>query len=146
MEESTSVYELQRKIEKADFSLSSSLQVALFSLSVMAHPLLFKIFLVTVYTAALLVPFTSQFVLPATPIFSWLLFFYSSQFIPKSYRPHIWVSVLPTLESVLYGANISDLLTRWTNPFLDIMAWVPYGVVHFVAPFVVAALLFSTLR
>jgi len=108
----------------------------------MAQPLFFKIFLVVVYTAALLIPFTSQFFLPATPIFSWLLFFYSSQFIPKSYRPHIWVSVLPTLESVLYGANISDLLTRWTNPFLDIMAWVPYGVVHFVAPFVVAALLF----
>jgi len=108
----------------------------------MAAPLLFKVFLVAVYTLALLIPFTSQFFLPATPIFSWLLLFYSSQFIPKSYRPHIWVSVLPTLESVLYGANISDLLTRWTTPFLDIMAWLPYGVAHFVIPFVVAALLF----
>ncbi|GAA5869108.1 hypothetical protein JCM1840_000471 [Sporobolomyces johnsonii] len=115
--------------------------LAAFSLIVMAQPLLFKLFLVVAYTTALLVPFTSQFFLPATPVFSWLLFFYSSQFIPKSYRPHIWVSVLPTLESILYGANISDLLTRWTNPVLDIMAWVPYGVVHFVAPFVVAALL-----
>ncbi|GAA5959965.1 hypothetical protein JCM21900_001442 [Sporobolomyces salmonicolor] len=115
--------------------------LAAFSLMVMAQPLLFKLFLVAAYTTALLVPFTSQFFLPATPVFSWLLFFYSSQFIPKSYRPHIWVSVLPTLESILYGANISDLLTRWTNPVLDVMAWVPYGVVHFVAPFVVAAVL-----
>lgn len=118
------------------------LQIALFSLSVMAQPLAFKVFLVAVYTLALLIPFTSQFFLPASPIFSWLILFYSSQFIPKSYRPHIWVSVLPTLESVLYGANISDLLTRWTNPFLDIMAWLPYGLAHFAIPFVVAALLF----
>lgn len=108
----------------------------------MAAPLLFKVFLVAVYTLALLIPFTSQFFLPATPIFCWLILFYSSQFIPKSYRPHIWVSVLPTLESVLYGANISDLLTRWTNPFLDIMAWLPYGLAHFAIPFVVAAILF----
>jgi hypothetical protein len=34
----------------------------------------------------------------------------------------------------LYGANISDLLTRATNPFLDVLAWLPYGVIHFVAP------------
>jgi hypothetical protein len=32
-------------------------------------------------------------------------------------------------------------LTRATNPFLDVLAWLPYGVIHFVAPFVVAALL-----
>ncbi|CEQ41651.1 SPOSA6832_03379, partial [Sporobolomyces salmonicolor] len=123
-------------------SFAERKQLAAFSLMVMAQPLLFKLFLIAAYTTALLVPFTSQFFLPATPVFSWLLFFYSSQFIPKSYRPHIWVSVLPTLESILYGANISDLLTRWTNPVLDVMAWVPYGVVHFVAPFVVAAVLF----
>lgn len=124
-----------------DWEYALSLTLAIFSLSVMAAPFLFKVFLVSVYTLALLIPFTSQFFLPATPIFSWLLLFYSSQFIPKSWRPHIWVSVLPTLESILYGANISDLLTRATNPFLDVLAWLPYGVIHFVAPFVVAALL-----
>ncbi|GAA5846279.1 hypothetical protein JCM3766R1_002194 [Sporobolomyces carnicolor] len=127
---------------KRDWEYAAMMLIALFSLSVMAQPLAFKVFLVAVYTLALLVPFTSQFFLPASPIFSWLILFYSSQFIPKSYRPHIWVSVLPTLESVLYGANISDLLTRWTNPFLDIMAWLPYGLAHFAIPFVVAALLF----
>lgn len=127
---------------KRDWEYAVLTVLAIFSLSVMAAPLLFKLFLVAVYALALLIPFTSQFFLPATPIFSWLLLFYSSQFIPKAYRPHIWVSVLPTLESVLYGANISDLLTRWTNPLLDIMAWLPYGVAHFAIPFVVAALLF----
>ncbi|GAA5985296.1 hypothetical protein JCM10908_002609 [Rhodotorula pacifica] len=126
---------------RRDWEYALGLTLATFSLSVMAAPFLFKVFLVAVYTLALLIPFTSQFFLPATPIFSWLLLFYSSQFIPKSWRPHIWVSVLPTLESILYGANISDLLTRSTNPFLDVLAWLPYGVIHFVAPFVVAALL-----
>jgi hypothetical protein len=107
----------------------------------MRHSLLFKLFLIISYTLSLLLPTLSQFFLPATPILSWLLFFYSSQFIPSSYRPHIWVSVLPTLESILYGANISDILTRYTSPFLDVMAWIPYGVVHFGAPFAVAGAL-----
>lgn len=108
----------------------------------MRQPLFFKIFLVFAYSMGLMIPFLSQFVLPATPIFAWLILFYSSQFIPRDYRPHIWVSVLPTLESVLYGANISDILTRYTSSFLDVMAWIPYGVVHFAGPFIVAALLF----
>lgn len=108
----------------------------------MAHPLYIKLGIVSFYSLAMVLPFTSQFFVPATPIFSWLLLFYSSQFLNKAHRPHIWVSVLPTLESVLYGANISDLLTRYTSPLLDIAAWVPYGVLHFVLPFVVAAVLF----
>lgn len=94
------------------------------------------------YTLALLLPITAQFVLPATPIFSWLLLFFSSRYIPHRIRPHIWVTVLPTLESVLYGANISDILTIFTHPVLDILAWLPYGVLHFAIPFFVAAALF----
>lgn len=100
--------------------------------------LLFKLALVLLYTAGLLLPVTSQFLLPATPVFSWLLLYFSSQFIPNAYRPHIWVSVLPTLESILYGGNISDFLTRWTNRPLDVLAWIPYGVLHFAAPFLVS--------
>lgn len=92
------------------------------------------------YTIALLVPFTSQFFVPATPVFSWLITFYSSQFTPVAWRPTISVALLPALESVLYGANISDILTRVTHPILDVIAWLPYGVLHFVIPFVVAAL------
>ena len=103
--------------------------------------LLGKLFIVTSYTLGLLIPFTGQFVLPATPIFSWLLLFWSAKFIPISIRPHIWVSVLPTLETVLYGASISDILTNITNPVLDILAWLPYGVIHFAFPFVTAALI-----
>ena len=50
--------------------------------------------------------------------------------------------MLPTLETIWYGANISDILTRFGHPLLDILAWIPYGVVHFMAPFIVAAFLF----
>ena len=102
----------------------------------------YKLAIPLLYAAALLVPLTSQFFLPATPVFSWLLTFYSNRFTPAAWRPSISVSLLPTLESVLYGANISDILTRFTHPVLDIIAWLPYGVIHFVFPFVVAALLF----
>jgi hypothetical protein len=98
-----------------------------------------KLLIPILYALALLIPLTSQFFIPATPIFAYLLTFYSSRFIPEAWRPPISVATLPTLESVLYGANISDILTRYTNPFLDIVAWIPYGVLHFTAPFIIAA-------
>ncbi|EAU83611.1 inositolphosphorylceramide synthase [Coprinopsis cinerea okayama7 len=101
-------------------------------------PFPLKLLIPAVWILALLIPATSQFFLPATPIFSYLLAFYSSRFVPASIRPAISVSILPTLESVLYGANISDILTRFTHPVLDVIAWIPYGVGHFTLPFVVA--------
>ncbi|CAA7264070.1 unnamed protein product [Cyclocybe aegerita] len=104
-------------------------------------PFPYKLIIPILYAIALLVPLTSQFFIPATPVFAWLLTFYSSRFTPTSWRPAVSVSLLPTLESVLYGANISDILTRFTHPVLDIVAWFPYGVVHFTFPFVVAAFL-----
>ncbi|TFK38480.1 PAP2-domain-containing protein [Crucibulum laeve] len=104
-------------------------------------PFPYKLAIPLLYSIALLIPLTSQFFIPATPVFAWILTFYSNQFIPSAYRPAISVSLLPTLESVLYGANISDILTRFTHPLLDILAWLPYGVIHFVFPFVVAAFL-----
>ncbi|KAI0919838.1 hypothetical protein AcW1_003013 [Taiwanofungus camphoratus] len=98
-----------------------------------------KLMIPILWITALLIPLTSQFFLPATPIFIWLLTFYASRFIPVAWRPNISVVLLPTLESVLYGANISDILTRFTHPILDILGWLPYGVIHYVFPFVVAA-------
>ena len=116
--------------------------LAIFWFTVMQHPEFpIKIFVPILWITALLIPLTSQFFVPATPIFSYLLSFYSSRFIPTPWRPGISVALLPTLEYVLYGANISDILTRFTHPILDIIAWFPYGVGHFVFPFVVAAFL-----
>lgn len=116
--------------------------LASFWITVMqSPPFPLKLLIPAAYSLALLIPLTSQFFLPATPIFSWVLAFYTSRFIPVGWRPPISVSTLPTLESVLYGTNISDILTRYTHPILDIIAWVPYGVLHFIAPFLVAAAL-----
>ncbi|KII84796.1 hypothetical protein PLICRDRAFT_45603 [Plicaturopsis crispa FD-325 SS-3] len=114
--------------------------LATFWITIMEDPgFPLKLGIPILYTIALLVPFTSQFFLPASPIFAWVLTFYSSRFIPAVYRPSISVALLPTLETVLYGANISDILTRFTHPVLDIIAWLPYGLIHFTCPFVIGA-------
>lgn len=112
---------------------------AIFWVCLWPMALFFKLAIVMLYTTGIIVPLTSQFLLPATPVLAWVITFFSSRFTPVEYRPPISVSLLPTLESVLYGANISDILTRFTHPVLDIIAWLPYGVLHFALPFVVAA-------
>lgn len=65
-----------------------------------------------------------------------------SSFIPYDYRPHIWVRVLPALENVLYGANLSNILSAHKHPVLDILAWLPYGIMHFGAPAVCSLVMF----
>ena len=116
--------------------------LAVFWLTIMEVPSFpSKLFIPLLYTIALLVPFTSQFFLPATPIFAWLLAFYTNRFIPSNLRPAVHVVLLPTLESVLYGANISDILTRFTHPVLDIIAWLPYGLIHYTYPLVLSLFL-----
>lgn len=65
-----------------------------------------------------------------------------SSFIPYEYRPHIWVRVLPALENVLYGANLSNILSAHKHPILDIFAWLPYGIIHFGAPVVCSLAMF----
>ncbi|EGN97408.1 hypothetical protein SERLA73DRAFT_169749, partial [Serpula lacrymans var. lacrymans S7.3] len=115
------------------------LLLASFWLTIMeVPPFPYKLIIPILYSIALLIPFTCQFFIPATPIFAWVLSFYSNRFIPSPYRPSVHVALLPTLESVLYGANVSDILTRFTHPLLDIIAWIPYGVLHYTLPFVVA--------
>lgn len=132
----------QYKFSTADIGFAIQFVLALFWLTIMKSPgFPLKLLIPILYTIAVLVPFTSQFFVPASPIFSYLLTFYTSRFIPQSWRPQISVVTLPTLESALYGANISDLLTHFTHPLLDIFAWLPYGLLHFILPFIVAALL-----
>ncbi|KDN39928.1 PAP2-domain-containing protein [Tilletiaria anomala UBC 951] len=149
LETSISISLSLRRFREYHFSVGEKVKyailggISLFSLFIMEVPCFpLKLSIPALYALAILLPITSQFFLPAGPIFCWLLFFYSSKFIPPDSRPHIWVSLLPTLETIWYGASISDILTRLGHPALDILAWIPYGVVHFVAPFVVAACLF----
>ncbi|CAO1630760.1 unnamed protein product [Sympodiomycopsis kandeliae] len=125
------------------FKFAFMIALAIFSMFIMGSPSFpLKLAIPALYITAILLPITSQFFLPASPIFLWLLFYYSSGFLAPSTRPHIWVSVLPTLETIWYGANISDILTRAGHPILDVFAWIPYGIVHFAGPFFVAAFLF----
>jgi hypothetical protein len=64
------------------------------------------------------------------------------RFIPGEWRPPIWVKVLPALENIFYGANLSQILSAHQSTFLDVMAWLPYGIIHFGAPFVCTGLIF----
>nr|BAA19190.1 Aur1 [Schizosaccharomyces pombe] len=91
---------------------------------------------------ALTVPLTRQIFFPAIVIITWAILFYSCRFIPERWRPPIWVRVLPTLENILYGSNLSSLLSKTTHSILDILAWVPYGVMHYSAPFIISFILF----
>lgn len=65
----------------------------------------------------------------------------SGRFISSSWRFPIWVRVLPALENIFYGANLSNILSAHQNTLLDIMAWLPYGIMHFGAPAVCSAIM-----
>ena len=65
-----------------------------------------------------------------------------SRFVPKDWRPPIWVRVLPALENIFYGANLSNILSAHKNSFLDVLAWLPYGIIHFGAPAVCSMFMF----
>ena len=67
---------------------------------------------------------------------------FSSRFIPSTWRPPIWVRVLPALENIFYGANLSNILSAHKSTFLSIMAWLPYGIIHFGAPVVCSIIMF----
>jgi membrane-associated phospholipid phosphatase len=50
--------------------------------------------------------------------------------------------VLPALENVLYGANLSNILSAHTHWILDLIAWLPYGLGHFTLPLICSGLIF----
>jgi hypothetical protein len=117
--------------------------ILIFSLSVSESPGPFaKTFLATLLMGGLVLPITRQFLLPGLPALTWILLFSSCKYIPADYRPAIWVRVLPTLENILYGANLSNILSAHKHPVLDILAWIPYGVVHYVSPVIVSGCMF----
>ncbi|KAF8938273.1 hypothetical protein EDD21DRAFT_392340 [Dissophora ornata] len=108
---------------------------------IMDQPVWFKL-PIALTTPVLLIPRRSrQFLLPFFPVAAWLILFYCCRFIPSEWRPHIFTSVLPALENILYGGSISEMLASSTTPFKDILAWIPYGVLHYVLPIVTAILI-----
>ncbi|CAK7898454.1 inositol phosphorylceramide synthase [[Candida] anglica] len=101
-----------------------------------------KLLILSSFVSCFLIPLTSQFFVHALPIFTWLALFFSAGKIPNSWKPAISVKVLPAMETIMYGDNLSNVLATINTAFLDIWAWLPYGILHFSAPFVVAAFIF----
>ncbi|CCH44010.1 Phosphatidylinositol:ceramide phosphoinositol transferase (IPC synthase) [Wickerhamomyces ciferrii] len=101
-----------------------------------------KLGIVSLYITSLLIPFTSQFFIYGSPVLAWVAFLFNSKNLDAAFRPPISVKVLPAIETILYGDNLSQLLATSTAPILDILAWLPYGLIHFSFPFVTAALIF----
>lgn len=50
--------------------------------------------------------------------------------------------LLPTLENIIYGANISNILAAYKTSPLDILAWLPYGIFHYGGPAVCSMIFF----
>ena len=42
----------------------------------------------------------------------------------------------------MYGANLSNILSAHKNVFLDVMAWLPYGIFHYGGPAVCSIVFF----
>lgn len=101
-----------------------------------------KLVVVSLFALGSLVPLTGQFVFNAMPIFTWLALYFTSSTFKTETRMPISVNVLPAVETILYGDNLSAILSNSINRPLDILAWIPYGLFHFGAPFVVAIILF----
>ncbi|KAK9451861.1 uncharacterized protein V1518DRAFT_370311 [Limtongia smithiae] len=148
IETSFNVFKTINKIREHQFS-AYDLQYALlffvgvFCFFVAEEPaLIVKLVLAVLLAAGLLMPVTSQIVFPLLPVFGWLSLFTACRFIPTEWRPPIWVSVLPSLETIMYGGNLSEILATRTSSVLDVLAWLPYGIMHYGAPFVCAFLLF----
>ncbi|KAI9491698.1 hypothetical protein BDB00DRAFT_831758 [Zychaea mexicana] len=105
--------------------------------------LLVRLALAVLLISSTMIPYIRRFTVPAMPIFTWLITFYANQFISTDYRPgHIFVNILPSLERILYGANLSEIISKHQHPILDVLAWLPYGVIHFSLPFIFALALF----
>lgn len=64
------------------------------------------------------------------------------RYVSPEYRPAIWVRVLPALENILYGANLSNIISAHQHTVLDVLAWFPYGLVHYVSPVIVCGCMF----
>lgn len=101
-----------------------------------------KTFILSVFVSCFLIPLTGQFFIHALPIFCWLALFFTCGKIPHEWKPAISVKFLPAMETILYGDNLSNVLASVTTSILDVFAWLPYGIVHFSSPFIVAILIF----
>jgi membrane-associated phospholipid phosphatase len=116
--------------------------LVIFSLSVAPSAPLIKMAAFLAGALLMLVPATGQFFFPGLPIWSYLIYFFCSKYIPVAWRPPVSVKILPSLENIIFGTSISHFLSEHTHPVLDILAWLPYGIGHFAMPAVVSLVFF----
>lgn len=128
---------------KRDLQYCVLLPILLFAFIICSKPpILIRILMAAVYIYLIAAPATSQFFLPFLPTGTYLILFYSCGFINPKYRPPIFVRLLPGLETIFYGGDLSATLAASPNSVCDILAWIPYGLGHFGAPFVVSLIMF----
>lgn len=116
--------------------------VNLFVFVVLPVPVLFKLVALMFFGLIFMIPLTLQFFFNALPILTWLALYFTCLKIPNTWKPLISVQVLPALETIGYGDNLSAVLATINHRVLDVLAWLPYGIIHFSVPFIVAALIF----
>ncbi|GMM29736.1 inositol phosphorylceramide synthase [Martiniozyma asiatica (nom. inval.)] len=113
-----------------------------FSILIMPVNFIVKIIIVSLLVYITTAPLFAQFFRPALPVLAWVFLFFNSKNIPLAMRPPITVTVLPSLENMLFGGNLSENLAKYPSTFKDVLAWLPYGIIHFSLPFITAALIF----
>ncbi|KAF9288992.1 Aureobasidin resistance protein Aur1 [Mortierella alpina] len=138
---STTISSLPRRYTLYDLQYLFLFAIFVFCYTLIERPLWIKLPLSVFLIAPLFPQRTRTFMLPFLTIAAWLGLFYACRFIPSRWRPHIFTSVLPTLDNILYGENLSGLLASSTSPWKDLLAWLPYGIFHFVMPVIVAMLI-----
>ncbi|CAN3360122.1 inositol phosphorylceramide synthase [Diutina catenulata] len=116
--------------------------VNLFVFCIFPASLVYKIPVLAFFALIFMVPVTGQFFFNALPILTWLSLYFTCSKIPNTWKPSISVQVLPALETIYYGDNLSAVLATINTSFFDVLAWLPYGIIHFSVPFIVAALIF----
>ena len=97
----------------------------IFSLLIIPIPAWAAVLIVFGFIFVLLIPILSQFFRYALPVLGWVFLFFSSKYIPISLRRTITVTVLPAVETIFFGDNLSQILASYTCTFLDILAWLP---------------------
>ncbi|KFZ02616.1 hypothetical protein V501_09520 [Pseudogymnoascus sp. VKM F-4519 (FW-2642)] len=147
IETSFSPYVTLHKLQKRRWNLYDAQNIflviiLLFSAAITPSAPIIKAGIILLALIAAIIPITSQFLIPALPVLTWVIFFFAARFIPSEARPGIWVRVLPALENILYGANLSNILSAHQHVVLDVLAWFPYGIVHFGGPAVAAVIFF----
>lgn len=134
--------------QSSDFRLKSFIHyltmalVFIFSLTIMPVAIVLKLAILLALVFITTSPILAQFFRPSLPVLAWVILFFNSKNIPLAMRPPITVTALPRLEDFFFADNLSELLATNTNTVKDLIAWLPYGIIHFAFPFIVAGLIF----